>query len=158
LITAYRDTEVPMFKTFGEIEKLYDRYSTVLNLRGTVVHKPEDKASGTPGAVIAFFQAQERGGEFLSYRVQIPYQYKRGSGGKNAGTTKDQVARLLYYHLKTKFELIASGATTLSREFMASMLVSPDTDLHQALAPKLATLTAADVPRVFHLALEDHRS
>src|SRR5262245_55539427 len=103
---AYKGTEVPMYKSFEDIERLLGKYG----LRVTCAHVPEDQRAGTPGAVIAFFQHAEKGGPMLSYRMQLEYKFVRGARpGWNAGSTKEQMARLMFYLLKAKLEMVSSN-------------------------------------------------
>lgn len=153
MITAYRDTDVPYYKTFSDIEKLLAKHA----LRGTCVHVPEDRAARTPGAIVILFGRRlVKDGPEIPYRVRMQYRYERGQRGNNTGTTADQVARLALYYLKAKLEMTALGGVPFEEEFLPFQLVSEDTTVFDALAPRLLQLQAAEVPSVFPRALGWH--
>lgn len=152
-LTAYRDTEVSMHRSFEDIERLYVKYG----VRGpSPMHIPD---GGDSGRIIVFFQRPGKEGVMLSFKIELCYQARRERGNngrlRNVGTTKEQIARLLFYTLKAKFELIAAteGLVSVEEEFLSALLVDQYTTLYQALQPRLQSLTRDEVPQVFPLAL-----
>lgn len=157
VLDAYRDTEVPMHKSFSEIEALFERYK----VRGTPMHVPEDRETGEPGAIIAMFFAPDEQGHKQAYKYVVPYQYAPGPGNSrsqraNVGTSKEQIARLVYFSLKARFELVAAsrGTRTYAQEFTGDLLTDEQTTVYQLLAPRLQQLTAAGVVQSIPIALE----
>jgi hypothetical protein len=146
---AYKNTEVPFYKSFVDIEKLLAKYG----MRGTCVHMAEDRTTRQPGAIVVLLERKLRkDGPVLPYRMRLNYQYARGVRDSNAGTSADQMARMMFYRLKSKLEVVASGVP-FEEEFLAYQLVTEEQTIFETLEPRLGQLQHAELPSIFPRAL-----
>lgn len=58
------------------------------------------------------------------YRVCVRFQSRKGPRGGQAGTTKEQAARALFWHLKSLFDAIDWGIVEFSQAFFAYELTN----------------------------------
>jgi hypothetical protein len=78
----------------------------------------------------------------------------------NIGTTREQIARLVYFTIKAKFELISTGARTFEQEFLGDLLTGDGATVFQALEHCMAQreFTYGDIVRAFPVALGGPRA
>jgi hypothetical protein len=152
-LNAYRDTKVPAYQSIGEITGLLGRFGASAF---QTLDIPEDTRAGKPGVIgISFYLT--RNGVTLAYRIMRRYQYVRGRNGQgNAGTTKDQKARALFYHVKAMLDEVDGEDVTVVEVLFPALLVKDPTDgtvatVYERSAELLPQLQVGDVRRLLAL-------
>lgn len=143
-LKAFANTTVSLFKTQEELEKLLAKHRIAAS-RWT--HFAETKELA--GKVRFEFQWQRaKEAAPIGFRVEVEYKYAPGPRGGNAGTTREQAGRALFWYVKNLFDAVEYGIVQLEEAFMPHMLPAGESGptLYEQLTPRLEALTMADLP------------
>lgn len=151
-LKAFSDTKISLAKTHEQLEDLLEK-QRVEGSRWT--HLPEKISEHKPGRVLLEFEVVREDCRF-AYRISVDYQSKAGPRGGNQGTTREQTGRALFWHVKNLFDAIEYGIISLEEALLPYMITGNGQTVYEQLEPKLAQLSAGDVPRIFP-AIEDRR-
>lgn len=85
-----------------------------------------------------------------SYRLSAPVPTLKSTAA--SAQEERRVWRVLHLLVKAKLEAVASGATTIEREFMSDIIVAPNETMAERVLPELASAKAAGrLPRALML-------
>jgi hypothetical protein len=153
-MNAYRGTQVPAYQSIGDITGLLGRFGAT---RFAILDEPENIREKKPGVIGISFELT-RNGVPVAYRLTRRYQYKPGKQGGNIGTTKDQKARALFYHIKALLDEVDGEDVTVEEVLFPALLVRNGDQVatvYEMSRPMLERLQPGDMPRL--MALEDLR-
>lgn len=82
----------------------------------------------------------------LGFRIDVEYKGELGPQGGQRGTTREQAARALYWHVKNLFDAIDFGIVDLEQAFMPYLMLPDGQTAYERLSPQLAALKAGEMP------------
>jgi len=148
-LKAFSNTKIDVFKTQGELEALLEKRG-ILASRWS--HFGETKDVG--GIVRFEFEWQpvqslhDSKRQPLGYRIEVEYKGELGPYGGQKGTTREQAARALYWHVKNLFDAIDFGIVDLEQAFMPYMLLPDGQTAYEKVGPQLKALQEGEMPRL----------
>ena len=141
-LKAFANTKISMHQTQDDLDELLLR-------RGIMASRWSHFAQvgDEPGQVRFEFEWQKAPGRVaLGFRVEVAYKTEAGPKGGRAGTTREQGARALYWHVKNLFDAVDFGLVELDQAFMPHLLLPSGATAYEQLTPHLDRLEAGDVP------------
>jgi hypothetical protein len=129
-----------MNRTQDELERLLGKHD-IRASRWT--HYTE--LSDQPGVVRFEFEWRRKDGGTLGYRIEVSYKRKAGPRGGQTGTTREQAARALYWHVKNLLDAVDYGIVELEEAFFPHMLGPGGATIFEEAREQLSTL---DLPRL----------
>lgn len=148
-LKAFANTKIDVFKTQQDLE-------TLLLKRGITAsrwtHFSETKE--TAGIVRFEFewqraqQIRDVKHQPLSFRIDVEYKGELGPAGGQRGTTREQGARALYWHVKNLFDAIDFGIVDLEQAFMPYLVLPSGETAYEKIGGQLEQLEAGVMPRL----------
>lgn len=150
-LKAFTGTDVSLAKTQESMRKLMREHGVKAS-RWT--DYDEGQTDSEPGRIVFEFAWQPEGKAMLEFRISVEFKSERGPRGGKGGTTAEQAARAIFWHVKNLFDSVSYGIVTLEEAFYAHMLTNNGETVYERTAPQIAAIAAGQMPRVFP-ALED---
>lgn len=147
VLKAFANTKIDSFKTQTDLENLLAKRG-VRASRWT--HFAEVK--GVPGQMRFEFEWQppqkirDVARPPLSFRIDIGYKGELGPQGGQRGTTREQAARALYWHVKNLLDAVDFGIVDLEQAFMPYLLLNNGQTAYEKVGAQLLELQAGDLP------------
>lgn len=148
-LKAFSNTKIDVFKTQGDLEALLIKRGITAS-RWTHFAETKDEA----GTVRFEFEYQpiQKLNEVkrppLSFRIEVEYKGEQGPQGGQRGTTREQAARALYWHVKNLFDAIDFGIVDLEQAFMPYLLLPSGETAYEAVNEQLKELRGGEMPKL----------
>lgn len=82
----------------------------------------------------------------MSFRLEVEYRSVEGPRGGEMGTTRDQAARALYWHVKNLFDAVDFGIVNIEQAFLPYLLMEGDVTAYERVADAMEQLQAGTMP------------
>lgn len=148
-LKSFSNTRIDVFKTQSDLESLLAKRGIAAS-RWTHFAEVKD----VPGVVRFEFEwkALQKTNDvqrpLLGYRIEVQYKSYLGPYGGKKGTSREQAARALYWHVKNLFDAVDFGIVDLEQAFMPYLLLPSGETAYEGLRPHLDALKAGDMPRL----------
>lgn len=130
-LKSFSNTSISAFKTQDDLEKLLAKYGIPAS-RWTHFAQVKEEQDGR----IQFeFESDGR-----PYRVTVSYRKEVGPNGGSRGTTREQAARAIFWHVKNLFDAVDFGIVTLEEAFLPYMLGPGGKTVFEHIKPRLGEL------------------
>lgn len=146
-LKAFANTKIDVFKTQNDLEALllkrginasrWSHFAETKEIAGQV----RFEFSWAPPQKLNEPKRQP-----LSFRVDVEYKGDFGPAGGQRGTTREQAARALYWHIKNLFDAIDFGIVDLEQAFMPHLVLPSGETAYEKLVPQLQALQAGEMP------------
>lgn len=146
-LKAFSSTKIDVFKTQSDLEGLLTKRGIKAS-RWT--HFAESK--DTPGTMRFEFewqppqQLRDVAQLPLSFRIDVGYKGETGPQGGQRGTTREQAARALYWHVKNLFDAVDFGIVDLEQAFMPYLLLASGETAYEKVGRQLLEVKSGDLP------------
>ena len=146
-LKAFSNTKIDAFKTQGDLEALLAKRGINASRWS---HFAESKDE--PGMVRFEFSWQPVQGlrdakrPPLGFRIEVTYKGAVGPQGGQRGTSREQAARALYWHVKNLFDAIDFGIVDLEQAFMPYLVLPSGETAYEKIGGQLASLQVGDMP------------
>lgn len=148
-LKAFSNTKIDVFKTQGDLE-------TLLAKRGIRAsrwsHFGESvKDAGEVRLEFSWQPQPAKVGETrepLGFRIAVEYKGETGPAGGQRGTTREQAARAVYWHVKNLFDAVDFGIVDLEQAFMPYLLLPNGETAYERMLPQLVALKPGEMPKL----------
>ena len=151
-LKAFAATKVTFARTQDELERLLLKHE-VRASRWThyaeLFHEPKPghlPAPKNPGTVRFEFEWVPPEGERpLGYRFEVFYQTQYGPKSGQVGTTREQAARALYWHVKNLLDAVDFGIVEMQEAFLPYMIGASGQTVYQVMQEHIQAIAAGHV-------------
>lgn len=84
----------------------------------------------------------------LGFRIEVEYKPEVGPYGGKRGTTREQAARAIYWHVKNLFDAVDFGIVDVEQAFMPYLMLPEGVTAYERMKPELDALPPGAIPRL----------